>query len=65
MLDGKTTPHRGIGVHISVPSTDLAALRWEVAMIAFWLKGSDKGKKTTRAGVKGKKTRAPSALSLS
>jgi len=34
-------------------------------MIAFWLKGSDKGKKTTRAGVKGKKTRAPSALSLS
>ena len=68
MLHGKTTPHRGrdrgIDVQISVPSTDLAALRWEVAMIAFWLKGSDKGKKTTRAGVKGKKTRAPSALSL-
>ena len=44
MLHGKTTPHRGrdrgIDVQISVPSTDLAALRWEVAMIAFWLKGS-------------------------
>jgi hypothetical protein len=34
-------------------------------MIAFWLKGRDKGKKTTRAGVKDKKTRALGVSQLS